>query len=74
MAFAQRMVGGGGAYDGLGSGFGLARAHKKSRPLTISDQGATLRVTTLIRTGFDAVSYTHSERTRQAENSYTDRC
>lgn len=26
----------------------------KSRPLTISDQGATLRVTTLIRTGFDA--------------------
>ncbi|MEN2325460.1 hypothetical protein, partial [Lacticaseibacillus paracasei] len=27
---------------------------QKSRPLTISDQGATLRVTTLIRTGFDA--------------------
>ncbi len=54
MAFAKRMLGGGGAYDGLGSGFGLARARKKSRPLTISDQGATLRVTTLIRTGFDA--------------------
>lgn len=54
MTFAERMLGGGGAYDGLGSGLGLARAHKKSRPLTISDQGATLRVTTLIRTGFDA--------------------
>ena len=35
-------------------GLGWLALTKKSRPLTISDQGATLRVTTLIRTGFDA--------------------
>ncbi|MCT2893310.1 hypothetical protein EFT57_10160 [Lacticaseibacillus paracasei] len=53
MAFAERMLGGG-CLRWLGKWVWAGSRSQKSRPLTISDQGATLRVTTLIRTGFDA--------------------